>query len=102
MNATATRTVITVPEYWDEACRHLMKRDRVMKRLIPQFGEACLQSRGDAFVRDRRRGHRRMRLLDCIPHRHQDPGAYCQKQDSSPVENIFQIHNSSTVKDRCC
>ena len=50
MNATATRTVITVPEYWDEACRHLMKRDRVMKRLIPQFGEARLESRGDAFV----------------------------------------------------
>jgi DNA-3-methyladenine glycosylase II len=28
----------------------LVKKDRVMKRLIPQFGEACLQSRGDAFV----------------------------------------------------
>jgi DNA-3-methyladenine glycosylase II len=27
-----------------------MKKDRVMKRLIPQFGEASLQSRGDAFV----------------------------------------------------
>jgi DNA-3-methyladenine glycosylase II len=50
MNATSTRVVITMPEYWDEACRHLMKRDRVMKRLIPQFGEARLESRGDAFV----------------------------------------------------
>jgi DNA-3-methyladenine glycosylase II len=38
------------PEYWDEACRHLAKRDRVMKKLIPQFGEARLQSRGDAFT----------------------------------------------------
>ena len=38
------------PEYWDEACKHLAKKDRVMKRLIPQFGEACLESRGDAFV----------------------------------------------------
>ena len=46
----ATRTVITVPEYWDDACRHLPKSDRVMKRLIPQFGEARLESRGDAFV----------------------------------------------------
>ncbi|MEY3913167.1 MAG: DNA-3-methyladenine glycosylase 2 family protein [Betaproteobacteria bacterium] len=46
----ATRTVITVPEYWDDACRHLTKSDRVMKRLIPQFGEARLESRGDAFV----------------------------------------------------
>jgi DNA-3-methyladenine glycosylase II len=37
------------PEYWDDACRWLAKKDRVMKRLIPQFGDACLQSRGDAF-----------------------------------------------------
>ena len=27
-----------------------MKKDRVMKRLIPQFGEACLQRRGDPFI----------------------------------------------------
>jgi DNA-3-methyladenine glycosylase II len=38
------------PDYWDEACRHLAKRDRVMKKLIPQFGEARLQARGDAFT----------------------------------------------------
>ncbi|MDP3138606.1 MAG: DNA-3-methyladenine glycosylase 2 family protein [Burkholderiaceae bacterium] len=41
---------IATPEYWDEACRHLSRKDRVMKRLIPKFGDACLQSRGDAFV----------------------------------------------------
>ena len=38
------------PEYWDEACRHLGKRDRVMRKLIPQLGEGRLQSRGDAFT----------------------------------------------------
>ncbi|RYX92377.1 MAG: DNA-3-methyladenine glycosylase 2 family protein [Comamonadaceae bacterium] len=38
-----------IPEYWAEACRHLVKKDRVMKRLIPQFGDAHLQARGDAF-----------------------------------------------------
>ncbi|OSZ65753.1 DNA-3-methyladenine glycosylase [Hydrogenophaga sp. IBVHS2] len=38
------------PDYWVEACRHLMKRDRVMKKLIPQHPGVCLQSRGDAFV----------------------------------------------------
>lgn len=38
------------PAYWDEACKHLVKKDRVMKRLIPQFGEACLQSRGEPFI----------------------------------------------------
>jgi DNA-3-methyladenine glycosylase II len=38
------------PDYWDEACRHLSRCDRVLKKLIPQFGEARLQSRGDAFT----------------------------------------------------
>ena len=41
---------VVTPEYWDEACKHLARRDRVMKRLIPRFGEARLQSRGDAFT----------------------------------------------------
>ena len=38
------------PEYWMEACAHLSRKDRVMKKLIPQFGNAILESRGDAFV----------------------------------------------------
>ena len=42
--------LLATPDYWDEACRHLARKDRVMKRLIPQFGDACLQSRGDAFI----------------------------------------------------
>ena len=41
---------IVTPNYWDDACKHLSRRDRVMKKLIPQFGEARLQSRGDAFT----------------------------------------------------
>lgn len=41
---------MATPPYWEDACKHLMKKDRVMKRLIPQFGDACLQTRGDAFV----------------------------------------------------
>ena len=41
---------LATPAYWDEACRYLARKDRVMKRLIPQFGTACLQSRGDAFT----------------------------------------------------
>jgi DNA-3-methyladenine glycosylase II len=43
-------TAAAVPDYWDDACRHLGKRDRVMRKLIPKFGEARLQSRGDAFT----------------------------------------------------
>jgi DNA-3-methyladenine glycosylase II len=42
--------VAVTPGYWDEACKHLARRDRVMKKLIPQYGEARLQSRGDAFT----------------------------------------------------
>jgi DNA-3-methyladenine glycosylase II len=38
------------PPYWDEACRYLARRDRVLKKLIPLFGEARLASRGDAFT----------------------------------------------------
>ena len=45
MNAT-----VAVPDYWEQACKHLMKKDRVMRRLVPQFGSARLESRGDAFV----------------------------------------------------
>ena len=41
---------IVTPDFWDEACRHLSKRDRVMRKLIPMFGDARLQSRGDAFT----------------------------------------------------
>ena len=41
---------IFTPDYWEEACKHLSKKDRVMKRLIPKFGDACLESRGDAFT----------------------------------------------------
>ena len=38
------------PHYWDDACKHLSKRDRVMRKLIPQFGEGRLHCRGDAFT----------------------------------------------------
>ena len=47
---TVVATTAFVPGYWDEACRHLVKRDRVMKKLIPKFGDARLQSNGDAFT----------------------------------------------------
>ena len=41
---------VATPPYWAEARKQLMKKDRVLKRLIPQLGEAALQSRGDAFT----------------------------------------------------
>jgi len=41
---------VFTPDYWEDACKHLARKDRVMRRLIPQFGDACLESRGDAFT----------------------------------------------------
>ncbi len=41
---------LATPAYWQEACRHLARKDRVMKRLIPEFGNTTLRSRGDAFT----------------------------------------------------
>ena len=49
MKASAPEAM-DVPSYWEEACRYLIKKDRVMKRLIPQFGDVKLTSRGDAFI----------------------------------------------------
>ena len=41
---------VPVPGYWQDACKHLVKKDRVMKRLIPQFPNTAIPSRGDAFA----------------------------------------------------
>ena len=47
--ATAAAPTL-VADFWDDACRHLVKRDRVMKKLIPRFSDGQLESRGDAFT----------------------------------------------------
>jgi DNA-3-methyladenine glycosylase II len=38
------------PAYWAEACKCLVKKDRVMRRLIPQFSAEALHTRGDPFI----------------------------------------------------
>jgi DNA-3-methyladenine glycosylase II len=40
----------TRPAYWARASADLVKRDRILKKLIPQFGPVHLINRGDAFV----------------------------------------------------
>jgi DNA-3-methyladenine glycosylase II len=42
--------LISVPAYWEQAKAELMKRDRIMRKLIPQFGDLQLTGRGDAFT----------------------------------------------------
>ena len=48
--AAAAALPEVTPHFWDDACRHLARRDRVMKKLIPRFGETRLKTRGDAFT----------------------------------------------------
>ena len=46
----AAAAKLASPDFWDDACKHLAKRDRVMRKLIPRLGEGRLESRGDAFT----------------------------------------------------
>ena len=43
-------TDIPKPEYWEAAVAHLMRRDRILKKIIPQHPEVWLTSRGTPFV----------------------------------------------------
>lgn len=41
---------LAVPIYWAEAKRELMQRDRIMNKLIPQFGDLHLRGQPDPFT----------------------------------------------------
>ncbi|MGI4815691.1 MAG: DNA repair protein [Janthinobacterium lividum] len=45
LTPTATR-----PGFWDRACADLIRRDRILKKIIPQFGPVHLIARGEPFV----------------------------------------------------
>ncbi|RQO36210.1 DNA-3-methyladenine glycosylase [Herminiimonas sp. KBW02] len=45
----ATAETRILPVYWEEAKAELMKRDRILRKLIPQFGDLHLVGRGEAF-----------------------------------------------------
>jgi len=38
------------PTYWAQACNHLIQKDRVMRRLIPQCGDLALHPSQDVFT----------------------------------------------------
>lgn len=42
--------VLSSPLYWDDAKVELMRRDRIMRKLIPQFGDLQLMGRGEPFT----------------------------------------------------
>lgn len=37
------------PQYWDQACEQLMQRDRILRKLIPVYGQECIQLRPSPF-----------------------------------------------------
>ncbi len=49
-NLTEAGGQLGAPTYWDDAKIELMKRDRIMRKLIPQFGDVHLTGRGEPFV----------------------------------------------------
>jgi len=38
------------PEYWDEALAQLVKRDRILKKIIPNHPDVWLTTRGNPFI----------------------------------------------------
>jgi DNA-3-methyladenine glycosylase II len=48
--AMSAAAVPTVPEYWERAKKELMERDRIMAKLIPQFGDLHLVGKRDPFT----------------------------------------------------
>jgi len=50
MITKAAATLETAPAYWAAACEHLMRKDRVLRRLVPKFPGAAIETRGDPFV----------------------------------------------------
>jgi DNA-3-methyladenine glycosylase II len=48
--AGAAPALPDVPPYWAEAKAELMKRDRIMNKLIPQFGDMHLRGHPDPFT----------------------------------------------------
>lgn len=39
-----------LPDYWENAKNELMKRDRIMRKLIPQFGDLYLVGHDNSFI----------------------------------------------------
>ncbi|MBS1169753.1 MAG: DNA-3-methyladenine glycosylase [Burkholderiaceae bacterium] len=50
MTTLANSGELLSPPYWEQAKAELMKRDRVMKKLIPQYGDLQLTGRNDPFM----------------------------------------------------
>lgn len=50
MTAAIPATLADKPDYWDDALAQLVKRDRILKKIIPQFPDIWLTTRGNPFI----------------------------------------------------
>ena len=50
MTASVLATQMDKPDYWDDALVQLVKRDRILKKIIPQFPDIWLTTRGNPFI----------------------------------------------------
>jgi DNA-3-methyladenine glycosylase II len=50
VGGAAAAATAAVPPYWEDAKIELMRRDRIMKKLIPQFGDLHLVGHDDPFT----------------------------------------------------
>lgn len=48
--AIVSPTAVHLPHFWEQAKTELMQRDRIMNKLIPQFGDLHLVSKRDPFT----------------------------------------------------
>jgi DNA-3-methyladenine glycosylase II len=44
------KEVESFDDYWEDACSHLIRQDRILKKIIPKFKDAGVISRGDPFL----------------------------------------------------
>lgn len=49
MIVKAKQPTVEIPDYWERAKIELMERDRILNKLIPQFGDLRLEGRGEPF-----------------------------------------------------
>jgi len=50
IESMTTIDLTSKPEYWDGAVAQLMRRDRILKKLIPKHPDIWLTSRGNPFI----------------------------------------------------
>ena len=47
---TLNPSLRALPDYWEQAKAELMKRDRIMRKIMPSFGDLHLSGRNDPFT----------------------------------------------------